>query len=73
MWNEAQNDTDAVNFITGMGGFLQAILFGYAGIRLHLDYLRASPILPPGITNMTIQGMLPVNTNDAAEPSIISP
>lgn len=39
-----------------MGGFLQVILFGYTGFRLHLDHLSANPKLPPGQTNLTIQG-----------------
>lgn len=40
-----------------MGGFLQVILFGYTGFRLHLDHLSANPKLPPGQTNLTIQGI----------------
>ncbi|XP_032795803.2 protein-glucosylgalactosylhydroxylysine glucosidase [Daphnia magna] len=57
VWNEAQNHKGAFNFITGMGGFLQSILFGYAGLRLTVEKLTANPILPPGITNFTLQGM----------------
>ncbi|KAI9552765.1 hypothetical protein GHT06_020645 [Daphnia sinensis] len=56
VWNEAQNHKGAFNFITGMGGFLQSILFGYAGLRLTVEKLTANPILPPGITNFTLQG-----------------
>ena len=40
-----------------MGGFLQSILFGYAGLRLTVEKLTANPKLPPGITNFTIQGL----------------
>ena len=32
-----------MNFITGAGGFLQAVLFGYGGIRLKLDQLEIQP------------------------------
>lgn len=39
-----------------MGGFLQSILFGYAGLRLTIEKLTANPILPPGITSFTVQG-----------------
>jgi trehalose/maltose hydrolase-like predicted phosphorylase len=56
VWNEAQNHKGAFNFITGMGGFLQSILFGYAGLRLTVEKLTCNPILPPGITNFTLQG-----------------
>ena len=38
----------AENFLTGAGGFLQAITFGYAGIRLSEDALTLSPTLPVG-------------------------
>ncbi|CAF0972643.1 unnamed protein product [Rotaria sp. Silwood1] len=43
VWTEAQDGIGAVNFITGAGGFLQAILFGYGGIRLTLDQLEVMP------------------------------
>ena len=57
MWNEAQNHQGAFNFITGMGGFLQSILFGYAGLRLTIEKLTANPIMPPGISNFTLKGL----------------
>ncbi|KFQ52111.1 Acid trehalase-like 1, partial [Nestor notabilis] len=33
IWVENSDGSGAVNFLTGMGGFLQAILFGYTGFR----------------------------------------
>jgi hypothetical protein len=47
----------AVNFITGAGGFLQTITFGYGGFRLHEGYLEFNPTLPPKSTKMTITGV----------------
>ncbi|CAF4305965.1 unnamed protein product [Rotaria sp. Silwood2] len=41
--NETQSGVDTVNFITGIGGFLQAIIFGYDGIRLKLSQLEFKP------------------------------
>jgi len=35
------------NFITGAGGFLQAILYGYAGLRYQSDHMLLRPTLPP--------------------------
>jgi len=35
----------AANFITGAGGFLQAILFGYGGIRLQENEMQFNPQL----------------------------
>lgn len=34
VWSESSDGSGAVNFLTGMGGFLQAVLFGYPGFRL---------------------------------------
>ncbi|UJR32210.1 hypothetical protein I4U23_019675 [Adineta vaga] len=43
VWTEARSGVGAVNFITGAGGFLQAVLFGYGGIRLSLEQLEFQP------------------------------
>ena len=40
IWTEVQSGVGAVNFITGAGGFLQALISGYAGIRIHPDSLE---------------------------------
>ena len=48
-WTEAYQDVGAVNFITGAGGFLQTLIFGYGGLRLHVEDLRFNgkiPLLP---------------------------
>uniref|UniRef100_A0A3Q4HDC6 Protein-glucosylgalactosylhydroxylysine glucosidase n=1 Tax=Neolamprologus brichardi TaxID=32507 RepID=A0A3Q4HDC6_NEOBR len=37
VWSESSDGSGAVNFLTGMGGFLQAVLFGYTGFRLVLN------------------------------------
>lgn len=58
IWTEAREpEIGAVNFITGMGGFLQAIIFGYAGINIHLDRLEiVKPQLLPNTTGLKIDG-----------------
>lgn len=33
VWTENADGSGAVNFLTGMGGFLQAVLFGFTGLR----------------------------------------
>lgn len=33
VWSESSDGSGAVNFLTGMGGFLQAVLFGFTGFR----------------------------------------
>lgn len=58
MWTEVQSGDGAVNFITGMGGFLQAVLSGYGGLRLDVDELRFHrPALPQGVTELTFRGL----------------
>jgi len=56
VWIGATSESGTVNFITGMGGFLQSLLSGYGGIRIHIDHLSFNPKLPRGINNFTIKG-----------------
>lgn len=58
-WNEYVNGVKdgAENFITGAGGFLQLIMYGYTGIRLNADALIISGSqLPPQTTKMILNG-----------------
>ncbi|CAF1665004.1 unnamed protein product [Rotaria magnacalcarata] len=59
VWTEARSGVGAVNFITGAGGFLQAVLYGYGGIRLKLDQLEFKPRghLPNQATKFVIRGI----------------
>jgi protein-glucosylgalactosylhydroxylysine glucosidase len=40
------NGLGAVNFITGAGGFLQTLLFGFSGLRLMSDKLLINTCTP---------------------------
>ncbi|XP_050101550.1 protein-glucosylgalactosylhydroxylysine glucosidase-like isoform X2 [Anopheles aquasalis] len=64
IWYELQQpDRGAQNFLTGAGGFLQSVLFGYGGVRLHLNRLElhpgtaGTPVLPPGSRQLIIKGV----------------
>lgn len=47
------------NFITGAGGFLQNVIYGYGGVSITQDSLSIDPILAPGgVTSMTFRGMM---------------
>ena len=46
-----------MNFITGAGGFLQAVLFGYGGFRIREDHLEFNPTLTPSSKKLTITGV----------------
>lgn len=51
-WSENQPNTPgAGNFITGAGGFLQSVINGYGGIRLHFDYLSITNFFMPKNSN----------------------
>lgn len=55
VWTERRDSWGAVNFITGAGGFLQAVIYGYGGFRLHDSELAFNPTLPPEVTKMSIR------------------
>jgi trehalose/maltose hydrolase-like predicted phosphorylase len=50
---------DAVNFLTGAGGFLQQVIFGYTGLRLGDGGLEPAfpPVLPSRITRLTLRNL----------------
>ncbi|XP_020790881.2 protein-glucosylgalactosylhydroxylysine glucosidase [Boleophthalmus pectinirostris] len=57
VWSESSDGSGAVNFLTGMGGFLQAVLFGYTGFRVQKEYLCFNPLLPNEISELCIRGV----------------
>ncbi|XP_032530188.2 protein-glucosylgalactosylhydroxylysine glucosidase [Danaus plexippus] len=69
IWSELRRPRlGAVNFHTGMGGFLQALMFGYGGIRVHLDRLVITqPQLPPEATRFKIKGIKYLGSNLALD------
>ena len=50
---------NAVNFLTGAGGFLQQVIFGYTGLRLDTSGLDAQfpPVLPSHITRLVLHAL----------------
>ncbi|KAM9372927.1 protein-glucosylgalactosylhydroxylysine glucosidase [Phaethornis superciliosus] len=57
IWVENSDGSGAVNFLTGMGGFLQAVLFGYTGFRITRSALRFDPTFPDDIQRMEVTGV----------------
>ena len=57
VWSESILGAGAVNFITGMGGFLQAVIFGYFGVRTQLDRINFDPVLPSNTDSMKLTGV----------------
>ncbi|KAF6033647.1 ATHL1 [Bugula neritina] len=56
VWSEYPNGKGAINFITGMGGFLQSLLFGFLGIRLEPTCLTIKPVLHSHWTRIRLTG-----------------
>ncbi|XP_067943343.1 protein-glucosylgalactosylhydroxylysine glucosidase-like [Watersipora subatra] len=57
VWSEYPDETGAINFITGMGGFLQSLLNGYVGIRIRAEGIRLQPELPPSSSRLKVTGL----------------
>jgi protein-glucosylgalactosylhydroxylysine glucosidase len=75
VWSEVIPGTKgAGNFITGAGGFLQSIINGYGGVRLHFDSLTITNFfVPPQSNSLEFNGInylnnrfsLTINENQA--------
>ncbi len=48
-----------INFLTGAGGFMQQVVFGYTGLRITNKGLRTEfkPMLPPGVSEVVIHNL----------------
>jgi hypothetical protein len=42
IWTENADGSGTTNFITGMGGYLHSLIFGYAGVRFDKDSLSVN-------------------------------
>jgi trehalose/maltose hydrolase-like predicted phosphorylase len=57
VWTETPTG-GAINFITGAGGFLQSVIYGYPGLRLKQDAMVFThPQLPDGVTQLALTGV----------------
>lgn len=66
VWNEYVDGVPggASNFITGAGGFLQLIMYGYAGIRINAGSLTIEKsTLPPRTIKLKLNGELVLHTS----------
>ncbi|XP_006893396.1 PREDICTED: acid trehalase-like protein 1 [Elephantulus edwardii] len=57
VWTENADGSGAVNFLTGMGGFLQTALFGFTGFRITSAGVTFDPMFPLGVSGMSISGI----------------
>jgi trehalose/maltose hydrolase-like predicted phosphorylase len=56
VWSE-NVDGGCVGFLTGLGGFLQTMMFGLGGLRILSDQLVVNPTLIGGLNNIVIRGV----------------
>lgn len=54
-WSERANGAGNVPYLTSGGGFLQNIIYGYAGIRVQSHRLRFQPVLIEGATRTALR------------------
>ena len=47
----------ALNFLTGAGGFLMNLMYGWAGLRITADLLSAHPQLPPSLSQVRLRAL----------------
>ncbi|HYF38930.1 MAG TPA: glycosyl hydrolase family 65 protein [Gemmatimonadales bacterium] len=59
MLSETPDKKDAVNFVTGAGGFLQQVIYGYTGLRWGEKGLEPAfaPLLPSRIKRLTVRNV----------------
>uniref|UniRef100_A0AAY4DVN1 Glycoside hydrolase family 65 central catalytic domain-containing protein n=1 Tax=Denticeps clupeoides TaxID=299321 RepID=A0AAY4DVN1_9TELE len=57
VWSESSDGSGCVNFLTGMGGFLQAVVCGFTGFRVKRMCLTFDPILPDEISELSLKGV----------------
>jgi trehalose/maltose hydrolase-like predicted phosphorylase len=59
MLSETPDKKDAVNFLTGAGGFLQQVIYGWTGLRIGEKGLEPAyaPLLPSRIKRLTIRNV----------------
>ncbi|XP_055987798.1 protein-glucosylgalactosylhydroxylysine glucosidase isoform X1 [Sorex fumeus] len=57
VWTENADGSGAVNFLTGMGGFLQAALFGFTGFRVTGAGVTFDPLCPGGVCGVHVSGV----------------
>jgi trehalose/maltose hydrolase-like predicted phosphorylase len=59
MLSETPDKKDAVDFLTGAGGFLQQVIYGWTGLRVGDKGLEPAypPLLPSGITRLMLRNV----------------
>uniref|UniRef100_A0A8C2MVQ8 Protein glucosylgalactosylhydroxylysine glucosidase n=1 Tax=Cricetulus griseus TaxID=10029 RepID=A0A8C2MVQ8_CRIGR len=57
VWTENADGSGTVNFLTGMGGFLQTVLFGCTGFRITEAGMTFDPLCPDLVSRVSVSGI----------------
>ena len=62
--NPSDQSVGNVNFLPGMGAFLQSVIYGFAGLRIRPDKLEVhNPTPPPGAREIKLRNLYYLGTN----------
>lgn len=57
LFSENRNNGGDVLYLTSGAGFLQTLIYGYAGVRVLPDALQLRPAMPPSATRFALRGI----------------
>nr|CAB3224254.1 acid trehalase-like protein 1 [Phallusia mammillata] len=57
IWSEDADGSGATNFLTGIGGYLQSVVYGYLGLRIKKDRLVVTPRRLPITSSGSVERM----------------
>uniref|UniRef100_A0ABM0GNJ9 Acid trehalase-like protein 1-like n=1 Tax=Saccoglossus kowalevskii TaxID=10224 RepID=A0ABM0GNJ9_SACKO len=57
IWTDEMLGMGLVNYVSAMGAYLQTLIYGYGGFRLHYEQLDFNPVLPLNVNTMKFVGL----------------
>ncbi|XP_060072815.1 protein-glucosylgalactosylhydroxylysine glucosidase-like [Ylistrum balloti] len=57
IWSNPADSKGGRNYLSGIGGYLQSLLYGYGGLRIFQDRLQFNPNIPPSSTSFNLTGI----------------
>ncbi|XP_033736118.1 protein-glucosylgalactosylhydroxylysine glucosidase-like [Pecten maximus] len=57
IWSNPADSKGGLNYLTGIGGYLQSLIYGYGGFRIYPDRLQFNPSIPPNTTSFNLTGV----------------
>ncbi|XP_060072814.1 protein-glucosylgalactosylhydroxylysine glucosidase-like [Ylistrum balloti] len=57
IWSNPVDSKGGRNYLTGIGGYLQSLIYGYGGFRIFQDRLQFNPNIPQSSTSFNLTGI----------------